>query len=211
MKLILLLTMCSFNLSGPLPEDLVKQLEHNILAYAMVNYGYLGVDKFGNLETKEPLFEKFFLDETKSLNLNFQESSNIEYPVDGYRVFIVSNPKRSILVNDSIIVTNAFPLPNTNRNSEDYLIAFNDTSSDLKFLSGELYRSIIGPDFGEGKQAAEEVLRIKYYHYDLTKIKFKRERNGYYLFRAYSEVRNEKLKFKVDVDYLDYIEIVKQR
>lgn len=193
--------------SEPLPSDVVKSIEHNILSYRLVKEGYLGVNEFDHFDVDDPEFSRYFLKSGSNLLLTISKCMDPIYPDPDFETFLIENPRKSIIAGDSLI-----QMVSTMDGYEEYLdhflIAYNSTSKEIKYLGGRFYKSQISMAFGSDNESIIEMLKLKYFNYKLINMKCSRRKKKYQFFKGYSENINRSVVFKVDRMYRDNIEVV---
>ncbi|MBK8503928.1 MAG: hypothetical protein IPL46_18005 [Saprospiraceae bacterium] len=189
-----------------LSDSILNEIQNNIIIFRIRNSAFLSISKYGTIDAIRPLFSKHLLDPKEKLLLTYEIKDDLKYPQNGYDIFIVSNPGHSIISGNVVQTTSALDF--NLKLSEKFLIAYNAIERDIKYLGGEFYKSIICPDFPQGLDSIPFILQLKYFHYDLTEITLKHTRSTKYIYSAFSKSLEKRLRFKIDREYLDYIELV---
>ena len=204
--LFFIITFLLPNTDPVLPKTVMTELENNIITYRLVKTADIGVNDFDLIIYNQPVFSKYLLRGDQRLALSVSRYKDYKYPVEGYDLFLVKNPRKSIIIGDSIVSSNF-----THDASPcfcDFLIAYNFENQDIKYIGGEFFKTGIMLDFANVAEPVNEMLKLKYFQYNLESIKLKRNSKKFYIYEAFSNAIKAKVTFKIKKPYTDFIEII---
>lgn len=202
-KIIALIFSCIFNpIFVNAQQDSLKALViKNIVTYHFryaLNYD-LGLDMNRKLYTNRYFFEDLWPDNEKHLRIELVNSS-IYYPKNNYSILHFYKKGFKIGTNEKELI---IPLTSLSYD-EDYLIAFDNNTKSLKFLSGNFFKNKISEDFNLNMEKPDsfiEYILINYFNYGLKGVNFLKKRKGLLLFSALT--RDEK-KVIIQIDSKDF-------
>lgn len=182
-------------------EEVVK----NMLVYH-IRYcadSEIGLSKGGFLAEKNKFFYDRIINNSYCLNITINNDSSIlKYPLEGYFLFNVLKPSFRF-EKDTIsqfIKLGSFSF------DEKYLIAYNPSTKDIKFISGNFFLSRISEDFNLGttfSQTWNDYLRMRLYKYSIEKFEYLFQNDNFIILKGYSQKR--KFDIKIDKKDLDLI------
>jgi hypothetical protein len=208
MKHLFLILLFNTNLvSGQiLSPATLQKLSKNIIIYSLNKNITKGIDNFDNYVLKEFPYEKYLLD-GNFLYFEVNVCKDCKNFDPKYVIYICENVNNSIVVNDTILKTNGHNL--NFKKDNKYLIAYNKIDSSLLYLSGSFYKSIISDKVLNDEFYFENILRYKYYFYNLYDIKIAKKSKTSVLICAKSKNTENKLYFRMNTLYPDQVELYK--
>ncbi len=147
-----------------LPDSILTEIQNNIIVFRIKNFNYFGVSKYQTIEVVKPRFSQYLLGPRERLVLSYEKRDDLTYPKNGYEIFLVYNPGHSRQEGDTITSTTAYDF--NLKMSSKFLIAYKTANKEIKYLGGEFYKSIIGPDFPSAQDSIPAILKLKYFHYN---------------------------------------------
>ncbi|WP_316812831.1 hypothetical protein [Pedobacter heparinus] len=203
MKKYLLLCACiigsSFYVKAQKSEDDLKNLViKNILSYQFryaLDYK-LFIEHKDLLQGERLFFNEFWSDSTKKLKIDMFKSE-LAYPVKGYTIYRFFKKGYRFKVDSN---TESYS-PSSADFDEDYLVAYNERTKSIKFISGNFFKSKIADDFKldlNNPLTFSDYLKLKYYNTKCTQFKFISEKAGILYFYGTGGVNNQELSFIVD-------------
>lgn len=152
--------------------------------------------------------DKLFFTElwpTKESTLKIEVSeTNLTYPNLNYKIYSILK-KGFRIGNDSI---STFRVLSSLAADDCYLVAYYKEKSKIKFLSGNFFKSLISGDFDLTIQRPEsfyDYLKIRFYNFRCTDIKFKYIKKDKVYFSAYSQSLKEDVLLMVGKENFDLV------
>jgi len=188
-------------------KDIKNEVTKNILAFH-IRYSLdseLGVNS-GNIISLRYLNTLIPLGESE-MELYIYKDSSLLYPVEGYILYRVENPGFKFNTQNGSIKLDNF---HSFLSDKVYLLAYKETTNEIKYISGNMFLSKIAEDFQlsiETPKSFYRYLVLKYFNYGLKDVSFVRKSKDSYIFKAFSETINDKVLVTVSLFDFDKTKI----
>ena len=198
------------------PQDPVYDVENylyneiykNIAAYQIRNSAFSFNDiPFDSLSyTNADLFYRSFLaDYGYKLKLTISPV-NLPYPVGGYEIYEIKKGLFEYVNNLGLPgIVCMGPI-----SGDTYLVALNARNGEIKFISGQLFKTRIAADFKVNPKQPETMTRyIEFRTYDIggAEIVFRRKRHKEFIFKGWSKKFNQAVTIFVNRKDTDIVSV----
>ena len=221
-NITLLFTCICFVANGQKETDSLDKytynLIHNNVNEYIYNYAYKNIAAF-NIRYASYSFNMLWF------NTRFRTNADFFYqylmPDHGYKLqmdiekldSVYPNPKYhlyKIYLNGFHLVPDKHGLPEDNswrpKTTNYFLLALNEDNGDIKFISGQFFKSYISDDFSINKDDVTTFipyLRLRAFDVGGVNIKFKKKRHKKWMFEGYSEIFKKPFTITVDRKDID--------
>jgi hypothetical protein len=197
MKRNSLIIVLSFYAWATVNAQVLNKSVENAIVKNIVSYHFRYALEFDlNLSSDGILLSdnKMFFTELWPTNENVLKisisESDLYYPKSNYKIYSIF--KRGFQIgNDSV---STYRILSSFSADDKYLIAYDEESDRIKFLSGNFFKSLISGDFDLALQRPDsfyDYLKIRSYNLECKDIKFKQFKKNEVYFSAYSESLKE--------------------
>jgi hypothetical protein len=189
-------------------SEVLTEIEKNIIYYRAVE-SYLKhteIDESNHFKIKNEYLEDKFPTGNQKLSVVSRRISEV-FPDTNIILYEIINR------NEAVINLGTGIIETTYRNNhcfcEVFLVGFNSKSNQIVYIGGNFFRDRIYHYFDlsvTNPHTFDKYLKLKYYNYNLSKIKLIKKRKKYLIFRGFSEISKEYFYFKVGTKPVHNIE-----
>lgn len=188
---------------------LYKEVEKNIRVYQIgLRVKHQINDSIGSYKS-HGLFRWHIFNRCVLLDLAFTELE-IKYPRTGFKIFEVANPDDGLY--DFFEKYSSFTESIHNISKFKYLIAYNATTKEIIYISGDFFLNEIVGDFNinnNDKNSFFEYIYIKHYQLKPYDIQFIKEDINYIYFSFMCSFYPKPINIKISKKNMEYIQYVK--
>lgn len=190
-------------------SELKDKIRNNILIYRIKNSELFNdvVDNDILLE-KDPAFLDLLPTGEFKLKLTINKLDSIEYPLKDYDVYNALT--WNFAYKNNLIEKQKYTYDQKGQQKQNYLIAYNKKTDNLRFICGELYKSKISIDFNLDDNKPEtfiNYLQLKLFCQNISNIQFQNRKRGQLIFSGSLEESGIEVKIFVDRNNFDNVSI----
>ncbi len=153
--------------------------------------------------------ENYFFDKLLSCERELMvelRKTELTYPIEGYNLYHFWKRGFRFKRNDSIVSYSMSSL----YYDDDYLVAYNSSSDDIKFISGNFFKTKVSNDFNLDKKKPNSFIKyiqMKFFNVRPVDIAYTKTKKGRMLFSAKSQLDGRYITFIVSMQDFDDITI----
>lgn len=189
-------------------SEMKNEVEKNILIFRIRNSSYFDNIQNEITDEKEPDFLNLIPNIGYRLKLSFSRLDSMKYPLDRYTMYSITNWNYTY-VSDSNEITKQY-FDRSICCNKYFLVAYDNNSGRVKYVSGQFYKSMISQDFSLNQNDPNsfcQYVTFRLFNLGVSEVKFERKLKSTLVYTGYSSELQSRIKIKVDKSNFEKIQI----